>query len=144
NVHFVDLQPPERLPEVLAAADVHVVPLRRGLARSSVPSKTYSVLAAGRPLIASVDEGSEVARIVERSGAGIAVPPEDPESLTKAIKALLDAPEEAARMGAAGRTFIEGWASPSAVAEAYESLFESLRVRDYAGIRRDQGSDGEN
>jgi colanic acid biosynthesis glycosyl transferase WcaI len=126
NVHFVDLQPLGRLPEVLAAADVHVVPLRRGLARSSVPSKTYSILAAGRPLIASVDEGSEVARIVERAGAGITVPPEDPESLTKAIKALLDAPEETARMGAAGRTFIEEWASPSAVAEAYEGLFEQL------------------
>ncbi|MDQ3983181.1 MAG: glycosyltransferase family 4 protein, partial [Actinomycetota bacterium] len=78
NVVFVDPQPPERLPEVLAAADVHLVPLKRGLARSSVPSKTYSILAAGRPLIASVDPGSEVARVVESAGAGVTVPPDDP------------------------------------------------------------------
>jgi colanic acid biosynthesis glycosyl transferase WcaI len=129
NVRFVDLQPVERLPEVLAAGDIHVVPLKRGLARSSVPSKTYSILAASRPLIASVDEGSEVARVVERAEAGIAVPPEDPEALTKAIRALLDSPEVMRRMGASGRSFVEGWASPAAVAENYEALFEELLAR---------------
>ena len=129
NLRFIDIQPPDRLPEVLAAADIHLVTLKRGLARSSVPSKTYSILAAGRPLLASVDEGSEVAGVVERAGAGIAVPPEDPEAFTKALRRLLDAPEETARMGEAARRFVEGWASPAAVAGAYESLFEELRAR---------------
>ncbi len=123
NVRFVDSQPLERLPELLAAADIHVVPLKKGLASSSVPSKTYSILAAGRPLVASVDPGTEVARLVERTGAGLAVPPEDAEAFTKAIQRLVESPEEAARMGDAGRTFVEGWASPAAVAEAYERLF---------------------
>ena len=127
NVRFVDLQPAERLPEVLAAADIHLVPLKRGLGRSSVPSKTYSILSAARPLIASIDEGSEVARIVERGRAGISVPPEDPEALTKAIQRLIESPEEARVMGVSGRNFVETWASPSAVAESYERLFEDLR-----------------
>jgi colanic acid biosynthesis glycosyl transferase WcaI len=126
NVRFVDMQPSERLPEVLAAGDIHLVPLKRGLGRSSVPSKTYSILAAGRPLIASVDEGSEVARIVERAEAGIAVPPEDPEALTKALQRLIESPDEITAMGRAGRLFVESWASPSAVAESYERLFEEL------------------
>ena len=73
NVRFADYQPKDRLAEVLATGDVHVVPLKRGLARSSVPSKTYSILAAGRPLVASVDLGTEVARVVERAGSGVAV-----------------------------------------------------------------------
>lgn len=128
NVRFVDMQPAERLPELLAAGDIHLVPLKRGLARSSVPSKTYSILAAGRPLIASVDEGSEVARIVERSGAGIAVPPEDAEALTKAVKELIDTPARAAEMGHKGRLFVESWASPGAVAQSYEELFLELRA----------------
>jgi colanic acid biosynthesis glycosyl transferase WcaI len=128
NVRFVDMQPPERLPELLAAADIHLVPLRRGLARSSVPSKTYSILAAARPLVASVDPGSEVARVVEHSGAGVAVPPEDAEALTKAIRSLLDAPEEMQRMGEAGRAWVESWASPAAIAESYERLFDRLRA----------------
>ena len=86
NVRFVDFQPKERLPEVLAAADVHVVPLRRGQARAAV---------------------------------------------TK----LLDGPEQARAMGAAGRAFVERWVSPAAVAERYEALFEELRARRSPGGR---------
>jgi colanic acid biosynthesis glycosyl transferase WcaI len=129
NVLFVDMQPAARLPEVLAAADLHLVPLKRGLARSSVPSKAYSVMAAGRPLLASVDAGSEITRLIERSGAGVAVAPDDPEAFTKALRDLLDAPERMESMGRAARSFVEGWASPSAVARAYEELFEELNSR---------------
>ena len=129
NVVFVDAQPADRLAEVLAAADVHLVPLKRGLARASVPSKTYSILAAGRPLIASVDPGSEVARIVEDAGAGVAVPPEDPEAFTKAVRHLAEHPAEARAMGSAGRAWVERWASPARVAEVYEELFEGLARR---------------
>jgi len=126
NVVFVGMQPSERLPEVLAAADLHLVPLKRGLARSSVPSKTYSILAAGRPLIASVDSGSEVARVVDRAGAGLAVPPEDSEAFTKAVRSLYERREELAAMGAGGRSFVEEWASPAAVAKRYADLFIEL------------------
>jgi len=129
NVRFVDFQPKERLPEVLAAADIHVVPLRRGLAASSVPSKTYSIMAAGRPLVASVDEGTEVARVVERAEAGLAVPPDDPAAFTAAVTKLLDAPEMAAEMGRNARRFVERWASPAVVALQYETLFDELRAR---------------
>lgn len=129
NVVFVDTQPYERLPEVLAAGDIHLVPLKKGLAASSVPSKTYSILSAGRPLIASVDRGTEIAKLAERSGAGIAVPPEDPEEFAKALRKLLESPDEAKAMGQAGRAFVEGWASPAAVAESYEQLFASLLAR---------------
>jgi colanic acid biosynthesis glycosyl transferase WcaI len=122
-VRFVDMQPKERLPEVLAAGDIHVVPLKRGLAWSSVPSKLYSILAAGRPVVASVDAGTEVARTIDQAGAGLSVPPEDAEAFTKAIRRLLDDPDEARAMGERGRAFVEGWASPAAVAEAYERLF---------------------
>ncbi|MEY2420459.1 MAG: colanic acid biosynthesis glycosyl transferase WcaI [Acidimicrobiaceae bacterium] len=127
NVRFVDMQPKDRLPEVLAAADIHVVPLRRGLARSSVPSKMYSILAAGRPIVASVDTGTEVAAVVDRADAGIAVPPDDPEAFTKALARLVAEPDEVQRMGRAGRAFVERWASPAAIAEQYEALFDELR-----------------
>ena len=102
NLRFVDMQPKARLPEVLAAADVHVVPLKRGLAWSSVPSKLYSILAAGRPLVASVDPGTEVERTVERAGAGLSVPPDDAEAFTKALRRLLDDADAATAMGAVG------------------------------------------
>jgi glycosyltransferase involved in cell wall biosynthesis len=69
----------------------------------------------------------ELVRTVEQAGCGIAVPPEDPEAFVKAIRALAETPEEADKMGAAGRAFVEDWASPQAVARAYEALFTRLR-----------------
>lgn len=129
NVVFVDMQPRERLAEVLAAGDIHVVPLRTGLARSSVPSKLYSILAAGRPVVASVDPGTEVAVTIERAGAGMSVGPDDPRAFTEALSRLLDSPAQAASMGRAGREFVESWASPAAVAGSYEKLFEELVER---------------
>lgn len=126
NVVFAPYQPKERLAEVLATGDVHLVPLRRGLARSSVPSKTYSILAAGRPVLASVDPGTEVARVVERSGAGIAVAPDDPVAFLAALDRLVTDREASAAMGARGRAWVEGWASPAAVAEAYERVFAEV------------------
>ena len=139
NLRFVDMQPKDRLPEVLAAADVHVVPLRRGLARSSVPSKMYSILAAGRPIVASVDAGTEVAEVVERANAGVAVPPDDPEAFTKALARLVAEPEEMTRMGRNGRAFVEQWASPAAIAERYEALFEELQAKQPRFGRRRGG-----
>ncbi|UDY35596.1 glycosyltransferase family 4 protein [Dermatobacter hominis] len=127
NLRFVDMQPRERLPEVLAAGDLHLVPLKTGLARSSVPSKLYSILAAGRPVLASVDAGTEVATTIERAGAGISVAPEDPDAFVAALDGLLDDRDRMARMGASGRAFVEGWVSPAAVGAAYERLFESVR-----------------
>ena len=126
NVRFIDMQPIERLPEVLAAGDIHVVPLRAGLAWSSVPSKLYSILAGGRPIVASVDAGTEVARTIERAGAGLAVPPDSPVEFRNALAQLLDDRDRADQMGASGRLFVERWASPAAVAESYENLFAEL------------------
>jgi colanic acid biosynthesis glycosyl transferase WcaI len=128
NVRFAPYQPRQRLSEVLASGDIHLVPLKKGLARSSVPSKTYSVLAAGRPLLASVDAGTEVARVVDQANCGIAVPPEDPDAFMVGLRQLLDDPAGRDDMGRRGREFVEGWASPAAVALAYEKLFDELRT----------------
>jgi colanic acid biosynthesis glycosyl transferase WcaI len=125
NVRFVDLQPIERLPEVLAAGDVHVIALRRGLGRSSVPSKLYSILAAARPVLASVDDDTEVVRVVRSIDAGITVEPEDPAAFTAAVESLVAA--DRAGMGKRARAFVEEWVSPAGVAAAYVELFDDLR-----------------
>ena len=132
NIRFVGMQPRERLSEVLAAADLHLVPLKTGLARSSVPSKLYSILAAGRPVLASVDAGTEVATTIERAGAGVSVAPEDVDAFVAALDALLAEPERLAEMGESGRRFVEGWVSPEAVGAAYERLFEEVRADRFA------------
>jgi glycosyltransferase involved in cell wall biosynthesis len=59
----------------------------------------------------------------------VAVPPDDPDAFTQAVATLLDDPSRARAMGDAGRAFVERWASPAAVAERYEALFEELVAR---------------
>ncbi|MED5393664.1 MAG: glycosyltransferase family 4 protein [Actinomycetota bacterium] len=126
NLVVVDYQPRERVSEVLASADVHLVPLRNGLGASSVPSKIYSILAAGRPVVASVDEGSEVARVVSEAGAGLAVPPDDLDALVRAVEDLVADPEARAGMGDSGRRWAEAWRSPRQVALTYAELIAEL------------------
>jgi colanic acid biosynthesis glycosyl transferase WcaI len=126
NVHFVDYQPAERLAEVLASADIHVVLLRAGLGDVSVPSKTYSSLAAGRPVVAAIDADTEIPRLLELSGAGVSVPPDDATAFVSAIRAYVDDQRAALDAGEAGRSFMVESASPSAVASLYEHIFTTL------------------
>ncbi len=127
NVRFAGFVPDEQLNELLATGDIHVVALRRNLGAVSVPSKTYSILAAGRPVVAAIDAGTEVPRILAASGAGVAVAPDEPEPFVAALRELLDDRERAGTMGRAGRAWVTGAASPAAVAGDYENLVRTLR-----------------
>jgi colanic acid biosynthesis glycosyl transferase WcaI len=122
NVRFLPFQPRPRLPEVLATADVSLVTLQHGIGSGSLPSKTFSIFASGRPLLASVDEGSEAWDMVERAGAGLCVPPENPSRLAEAILALKQDPERRERLGRNGRLWAERHHSPQAAAERFEKL----------------------
>jgi len=125
NVRFVPFQPRAQLPEVLATADVSLVILQRGIGVQSLPSKSFSILASGRPLVASVDTDSDMVRLVERSGAGICLPPEDPEQLAKAILALECDDALRKQMGQNGREYALRFHSPESAAEQFEGLLSS-------------------
>ena len=138
NVIFGDFQPAERLSEVLATGDIHVVPLRRGLGHVSVPSKVYSILAAGRPVVAAVDPGTEVPRLVQAAQCGVVVEPDDPEAFGEAIDSLAADAELRAQLGERARRHVEHEASPGAVAARYVELFE--RVRTPGGLQGPSGT----
>ena len=127
NVYFGDYQPIERLSEVLATGDIHVVPLRAGLASVSVPSKSYSILAAGRPMLAAIDPGTEIPNMLRQSGAGVAVEPDNSAAFIEALSQLVSRREQLHEMGSRGRTWVETHASPASVAAQYEAIFLANR-----------------
>jgi colanic acid biosynthesis glycosyl transferase WcaI len=127
NVYFGDYQPIERLSEVLATGDIHLVPLRAGLASVSVPSKSYSILAAGRPMLAAIDPGTEIPNMLEQSGAGVAVEPDNSAAFIEALSQLVSKRNQLHEMGASGRTWVETHASPASVAAQYEAIFLANR-----------------
>lgn len=127
NLRFAGYIDQSRLGELLATGDVHVVPLRAGLGRVSVPSKTYSIMAAGRPVVAAIDAGTAVPVILADSGGGIAVDPDDPEAFVAAVRSLVEDPALGRAMGESGRDWVVREASPAAVGAAYARLIRTLR-----------------
>lgn len=122
NVRFVPFQPRALLPEVLATARVSLLTLRKGLGTDSVPSKLYSILASRRPLVAAVDEGTEIARVVREAGCGLHVPPEDPEALRDAILELYRDAEKRTWMGENGRDYVVLCGSKQWAAKRFQQL----------------------
>jgi colanic acid biosynthesis glycosyl transferase WcaI len=105
NVRMLPLLDHERFLRLLAAADVCLVTQQRTVADVVFPSKVLTLLAAGKPVIASVTGGSAVANVISGAGAGMVVPPEDGDALLAAIEALRRDPPLRAGMGAAGRAY---------------------------------------
>jgi glycosyltransferase involved in cell wall biosynthesis len=103
NVRFLPFRPVEQVPHVMMAGDLHIVTIRRGLEGVVVPSKLYSTLAAGRPVLAVAAPESDAARIVCESGCGIAVDPDDPAAVAGAIRELRNDPVRLAEMGRRAR-----------------------------------------
>ncbi|MCS7312470.1 MAG: glycosyltransferase family 4 protein [Acidobacteria bacterium] len=104
NVRFRPYYPETLLPYVLISADLHVVTLRRGLEGLVVPSKVYSVLMVGRPVLAIVPPESDVARIVQAYGCGLVTDPDDPGTIAQAIRWVRAHPAALAEMGLRART----------------------------------------
>ena len=90
NVRFLPFRPADEVPYVMAAGDLHVVTVKRGLEGVVVPSKVYNILAAGRPLLAVATNLAEVARFAERDGCGVAVDPDSPSAVAEAVRGVMN------------------------------------------------------
>lgn len=86
HVRMVDLQPAERLPDLLAMADIHLLPQRADAADLVMPSKLTGMLASARPVVATAHLGTELASVVQ--GCGLVVPPEDAQTMADAVLLL--------------------------------------------------------
>ncbi len=86
NVRFLAYRPESQLPYVLQAGDVHLVTLRRGMEGLVVPSKLYPILGAGRPVLALVPKGSDIAEIVQSTRCGWVADPDDSDSMVAVLQ----------------------------------------------------------
>jgi len=126
NTIFIPPQREEVVPLIWASASVGMVTYRKGLADLSLPSKLLAVMGAARPVIASVDEDSDTARIITQSGCGLVVPAESPESIAEAVIHLKTHPRVASQMGRNGRQYVERNLQRRAISDRYDALFRSL------------------
>lgn len=103
NVRFLPFFPAEQVPHVMLAGDVHIVTVRRGLEGVVVPSKLYSILAAGRPILVVASASTDAARIVTETGCGMSADPDDPTAVAAVLIQLRNDPARLAQMGARAR-----------------------------------------
>lgn len=133
NVRFLPFRPFEQVPHVMMAGDIHIVTVRRGLEGVVVPSKLYSILAAGRPVLAVAAANSDAVRIVCESGCGMAADPDDPVAVAAAIRALRSDPARLAEMGRRSRETAKKYARVNELARFVEILEEA--AKDHLGGR---------
>jgi len=125
NVRFLPFRPPEQIPHVMMAGDVHIVTIRRGLEGVVVPSKLYSILAAGRPVLAVAASNSDAAQIVTESGCGLAADPDDPAAVAAAIRELHSNPARLAEMGRRAREIANKYARVNELQRFVEIMEEA-------------------
>ncbi|WIT09986.1 glycosyltransferase family 4 protein [Paucibacter sediminis] len=119
---------PAQMPAIFAQADALLVSLIGGEAMSqTIPSKIQAYLAAGRPLLASMD--GEGARVVNEAGAGLSSPAQDAAALAVAARRLQAmSPAERAAMGRAGQRYFDEYFEPARLARALRAQFERARA----------------
>lgn len=126
NVRLLPFQPREELPTMLAAADVSLVVQKRNAICFNMPSKIPTILASGRPILASVPQHGTAAKAVRQSQGGIVIPPENPKRLAQAIQALYENPLRCSLLGRQGRQFAVEHYAFEQILTRYEALLTSM------------------
>jgi colanic acid biosynthesis glycosyl transferase WcaI len=98
NVRFLPFFPGSKIPSVLAAADAHVITVKRGLEGVVVPSKMYGILAAGKPILAVAPRETDAAALGEKLGFGVSADPDNADQVAEAIRGLVNDPARIAGM----------------------------------------------
>ncbi len=129
NITLLPYQPRSVVPQIYASSDVCLVPLKKGTAQGSFPSKIYTIMASGRPAIVSVDADSEAAWLVQQAQCGLAVPPDDPDALAQAILKAYQEQGTFRSYGKNGRRYVVQHHSRQAIARQYHELITTLLDR---------------
>ncbi|MGZ5514662.1 MAG: glycosyltransferase family 4 protein [Candidatus Aminicenantales bacterium] len=126
NVVFLPFVPYPELPALLASSDVLLVPLDRDKSELSVPSKLYTFMAAGRPILGLASPDSEVAVLLRRNDCGLAASPDDPAAIAAAVRTLKGAPERRRALGAQAREYVVRRFAKDAILRSYDALLNSV------------------
>ena len=103
NIIFLEFFPASKIPSVLAAADAHVITVKRGLEGVVAPSKMYGILAAGKPIVAVAPKDTDAVSLGIQRGFAVDADPDRPAEVVNAVRALASDPNKLKAMGEAAR-----------------------------------------
>ena len=105
NIVILPFQPYEDIAHVFSLGDVGLIISKQGIGGSSVPSKTWGIMAAGRPILASFDVNSELAHVISATNSGIVAEAGNKEQFIEALRKII---VSAKVMGNNGRDYVLG------------------------------------
>jgi colanic acid biosynthesis glycosyl transferase WcaI len=109
NIRFLPFFPASKISSVLAAADAHVITVKRGLEGVVVPSKMYGILAAGKPILAIAPLETDAATLGTKFGFGLSADPDNPVEVAATIRSLAGDSEKLEKMGRAAQAAAPGY-----------------------------------
>lgn len=130
KVRFLPFQSREQFRYSVTCSDISVVALERGVEGISMPSKLYTIMASGRPVVALVESGFEVARIIENARCGRSVDPSDVDGLVRIIDDYESNRERCARDGLQARRYFEEHFTRERALREYVEVLESSQDRE--------------
>jgi glycosyltransferase involved in cell wall biosynthesis len=131
NLTILDPSPRQDSCDVQNACDVAINTLASGMSGISVPSRTYNVLASGKPLLAVCDDDSELAAVVKEERIGWVIPPGRPDLIVSALREADANPDRLRAMGQRARMAAEAKYTSRNILEIYKLLIESLRSEPF-------------
>lgn len=128
NVTLLPFQPYEEISHVFSLGDVSLVISKPGVGANSVPSKTWSIMSASRPVLANFDE-NELKSIVENNNCGIFTKAGDKVAFTDAILKLYNDRELCREMGKNGRKFVMANLTKEVGTQKYVDVIKSFEKK---------------
>jgi len=125
NVTILEQRPRSEQIDFLNGCDIGIISLVPGMWGTAMPSRTYNILAAGKPLLALTDEGSELARVIDEEKVGWHIRPGNPETL---VKTICDIFERRSELGDMGARAYEAARNKYSLADAVTRYREELRT----------------
>lgn len=125
NVHLNPLQPVEKVSFVYSLGDACIVSCKEGLGGSAMPSKSWSIMSCGRPVIASFDEG-ELKEILENNNCGVFTHAGNVKEFADGINHLASNPQLCNEMGRNARQFILNNLTKEVGSKKYVDIIKSV------------------
>ncbi len=122
NISVLGQLPRDEQNTFLNACDVGLVSLSPGMHGLAMPSRTYNILAAGKPVIALTDDGSELAQVIDEDCVGWHAPPGNRRRLVEMIRLAMSDRNRLAEMGKAARIAAEQKYSPAIAIQKYKEV----------------------
>ncbi len=119
NVILLPFQPYDDLSHVFSLGNIGLVISKAGVGENSIPSKTWDIMAAERPVLASFDANSELSNIIRQIGCGIAVPADNADELINAISKFKESPEFCRICGNNGKKYLLDYLSKDRCVREY-------------------------